>query len=74
MPKLTGFQIKTMAIAAMLLDHIAWAFLDLHSCWGQLLHFLGRITAPTMCVFLLCRAISTPALYQDILQGWLCSP
>ncbi|HHT35927.1 MAG: TraX family protein [Candidatus Wallacebacter cryptica] len=52
MPKLTGFQIKTMAIAAMLLDHIAWAFLDLHSCWGQLLHFLGRITAPTMCFFI----------------------
>lgn len=52
MPRLTGQQIKTIAIVAMLLDHIAWAFLDLHSFWGQLLHIIGRITAPTMCFFI----------------------
>ena len=52
MPRLTGQQIKTIAIVAMLLDHIAWVFLDLHSFWGQLLHIIGRITAPTMCFFI----------------------
>ena len=58
MPKLTGFQIKTMATAAMLLDHIAWAFRP-SLLLGTTSTLLGRITAPTMC-FLLCRAIPHP--------------
>ena len=51
-------QIKYIAIFAMLLDHIAYLFYDVLSCysWGPALIFvfraLGRITAPVMCWFL----------------------
>ena len=40
---------KYIAAAAMLLDHIAWAFLPLSSVWAQLLHCIGRISAPLFC-------------------------
>lgn len=36
----------------MLIDHIAWGFVPTYSVLGQLMHILGRITAPTMCFFL----------------------
>lgn len=49
---LTGHQLKLIAITAMLIDHIAWAFVDTQSVLGQLLHVIGRITAPTMCFFI----------------------
>lgn len=49
---LTGNQIKWIAIAAMLIDHIAWAFVPKLSVLGQLMHVIGRITAPTMCFFI----------------------
>lgn len=52
MKSLNGHQLKLIAISAMLLDHIAWAFLDFHSFWGQLFHVIGRITAPTMSFFI----------------------
>jgi len=52
MPSLTAHQIKTIAIIAMLLDHIGWAFFDTFSFWGQILHLIGRITAPIMCFFI----------------------
>lgn len=44
--------IKYIAIMAMLLDHIAWAFLQFDSPTAQVFHFIGRITAPTMCFFI----------------------
>lgn len=50
--ELTGNQLKTIAIIAMLLDHIAWLFLPTQSIWGQLLHAFGRTTAPIMCFFI----------------------
>jgi hypothetical protein len=49
---LSANQIKWIAIAAMLIDHITWAFIPTYSAWGQILHVIGRITAPTMCFFL----------------------
>lgn len=49
---LTGFQLKLIAIAAMLIDHVAWAFVDTGTSIGQLMHFVGRITGPTMCFFI----------------------
>ncbi len=49
---LTGNQIKWIAITCMLIDHIAWAFVPFASVAGQLMHVVGRITAPTMCFFL----------------------
>ncbi len=49
---LTGNQIKWIAIACMLIDHIAWAFVPLFSVAGQTMHLVGRVTAPTMCFFI----------------------
>lgn len=45
-------EIKYIAIFAMLLDHIAWYFLDFASPAAQIFHTVGRITAPVMCFFL----------------------
>lgn len=49
---LTANAVKWIAIAAMLVDHIAWGFVPTDSAAGQAMHVLGRITAPTMCYFL----------------------
>lgn len=49
---LTAEGIKWIAIAAMLIDHIAWGFVPTYSAAGQVMHIVGRITAPTMCFFL----------------------
>lgn len=49
---LTGNQIKWIAIFAMLIDHIAWNFVPTYSALGQVMHIIGRITAPTMCFFI----------------------
>ena len=45
-------QLKYLAVVAMLLDHIAWAFVPTASLPGQIMHFVGRFTAPTMLFFL----------------------
>lgn len=50
--KLNRNQLKIIAIAAMLTDHIAWAFVPLESAAGQLMHFIGRFTGPTMAYLL----------------------
>ncbi|MGN0468705.1 MAG: TraX family protein [Acutalibacteraceae bacterium] len=44
--------IRYIAIFAMLLDHIAWYFLEFSSPEAQIFHFVGRITAPIMCFFI----------------------
>lgn len=44
--------LKYIAIAAMLIDHIAWSFVPLSTIWGQIMHFVGRFTAPIMCYFI----------------------
>ncbi|WP_298482323.1 TraX family protein [uncultured Ruminococcus sp.] len=53
--KQSGFlnrnQLKYLVIAAMLIDHIAWAFVPLDSLLGQVMHFIGRLTGPTMAYF-----------------------
>lgn len=36
----------------MLVDHIGWAFVDTFSPLGQLMHLIGRFTAPLMCFFI----------------------
>lgn len=41
-------QRKYLAALAMLIDHIAFAF---GSTASQLMHFIGRLTAPTMAHF-----------------------
>lgn len=49
---LSGNAIKWIAITAMLIDHIAWAFVPTYSLLGQIMHIIGRITGPTMCFFI----------------------
>lgn len=49
---LNAVTIKYIAIAAMLIDHIAWAFVPFNSTPGIIMHVIGRITAPTMCYFI----------------------
>lgn len=44
--------LKLIAVAAMLIDHIAWAFVPFNSFAGQAMHIIGRITAPIMCFML----------------------
>lgn len=47
----SAYQIKIIAITAMLIDHIAWAFVPDDSCMGVIMHIVGRLTAPIMCFF-----------------------
>lgn len=49
---LTATQIKTIAIIAMLIDHIAWKWVPILSVEGQIMHIIGRLTAPIMCYFI----------------------
>ncbi len=45
-------QIKYLVIIAMVIDHIAWDYVPLMSLKGQIMHFIGRLTAPVMSFFL----------------------
>lgn len=44
--------LKIIAILAMLIDHIAWAFVSTGSTSGQIMHIIGRLTIPIMCYFI----------------------
>ena len=44
--------IKYIAIFAMLIDHIAWCFVDTNSVLGSIMHLIGRMTAPIMTYFI----------------------
>ncbi|MEA5050987.1 MAG: TraX family protein [Oscillospiraceae bacterium] len=48
---LSANTLKLIAVAAMTLDHYAWAFVPTASLAGQLMHVAGRLTAPIMCFF-----------------------
>lgn len=50
-PRLNACQLKLIAVAAMVIDHIGWAFVPTASIAGQLVHMVGRLTAPIMCYF-----------------------
>ncbi|MBQ7551393.1 MAG: hypothetical protein IJT04_07695 [Bacteroidales bacterium] len=45
-------QLKYIAIIAMLIDHIAWAFVPMETILGQGMHFVGRLTGPIMAYML----------------------
>lgn len=50
---ITGGTLKYIAIIAMVIDHAAYAFLpEYYGVAGSLLHFVGRITGPTMFFFM----------------------
>ncbi|MCR5595489.1 MAG: diguanylate cyclase [Lachnospiraceae bacterium] len=44
-------QLKIIAIISMVIDHVAWGFVDFYSPLGQFLHVCGRFTIPIMCFF-----------------------
>lgn len=44
--------LKWLAIICMIIDHVAWTFVPTFSVLGQVMHALGRFTAPIMCFFL----------------------
>lgn len=45
-------QLKYLVAAAMVIDHIAWAFVPAASAAGLVMHFIGRLTAPVMTYFI----------------------
>lgn len=45
-------QLKLIAIISMIIDHVAWGFVEFYSPLGQFLHVLGRLTIPIMCFFI----------------------
>ena len=49
---LTATTLKMIAIVAMIIDHIAWAFVPTASVLGIVMHGIGRITGPTMFYFI----------------------
>ncbi|MGN0140826.1 MAG: TraX family protein [Roseburia sp.] len=51
MKGLNRTQLKLIAIAAMVCDHVAWGFLDFMTPLAQVMHIIGRLTIPTMCFF-----------------------
>lgn len=50
--KLDSNQLKWIAIICMLIDHVAWAFVETESPLGIIMHFIGRVTGPTMFFFI----------------------
>ena len=45
-------ELKYLVIIAMLIDHIAWAFVPTASLLGQIMHIIGRLTGLTMAYML----------------------
>ena len=52
--RLNGNQLKLIAIVAMSVDHLTWAFFPgcQHIWWVWCLHIIGRLTAPIMWFFI----------------------
>ncbi|HIT89736.1 MAG TPA: pilus assembly protein [Candidatus Merdenecus merdavium] len=44
--------LKLIAIVAMVIDHVAWAFVPTSSVAGQVMHAIGRLTGPIMFYFI----------------------
>lgn len=49
---LNASTLKTIAIIAMVIDHISWGFFDFYSVQGYILHIIGRLTIPIMSFFI----------------------
>ena len=70
---LTGFQLKLIAVTAMPVIILPGPLCPLETGWDRLLHFVGRIAAPTMCFFMR-KATAMPVPYPDMCCGWHCLP
>ena len=44
--------LQLLAVAAMVVDHIAWGFVEFETPLGILMHLFGRLTLPIMCFFI----------------------
>lgn len=53
----------------MVIDHIAWGFMDFYTWQAQILHVCGRLTIPIMC-FLLRRDIVRPPIWAGMCPDW----
>lgn len=62
---ITASDLKYIAILAMFIDHVAWLAIPTTSVLGQIMHFIGRTTAPIMCYFLY-RRVSLYKEFQEI--------
>lgn len=74
--KFNGFTANTLkyyAIFAMILDHLAWAFVPTNSPLGQIMHIFGRTTAPIMCFFIAEGFYYTRNVKKYILRMWIFS-
>ncbi|MBL4937655.1 pilus assembly protein [Clostridium sp. YIM B02515] len=49
---LSGNTIKIIAIIAMIIDHLGWAFVSSNTVGGAVMHTIGKITGPIMCYFI----------------------
>jgi len=49
---LSGNTIKIIAITAMIIDHLAWAFVGTDTALAAVMHTVGKITGPVMCYFI----------------------
>lgn len=61
-------ELKYLVIIAMLIDHIAWAFVPTASLLGQIMHIIGRLTGPTM-AYMLADGYYTAA-WKNMRVGW----
>ena len=71
--KMSSNTLKIIAITAMLTDHIAWAFVPSRSLLGQLMHIIGRLTAPIMC-FLIAEGYHHTSNVKNMPCAWLFLP
>ena len=78
---LSANALKFIAIAAMLIDHIAWRFVETNSTEGFFMHLIGRMTIPIMSMFIAEGYVHTKniqkylfrlALFAVISQGPFC--
>lgn len=44
--------IKIIAIIAMIIDHVGWAFVSTNTIGAVVMHTIGKITGPIMCYFI----------------------
>lgn len=49
---MSAYTLKTIAIVAMVVDHVAAAFVPAGIILWQVMHAIGRLTAPIMCYFI----------------------
>lgn len=68
---LNYLQLKILAIFTMTIGHIAWIWVETNSFSGQLMHFLGRLTAPLMCFLLVEGFFKTKKYYSYLFRLFL---